>query len=36
MPEEYLSMKVSDLREMHGIKVLLPEEMSYIPLERAN
>lgn len=36
MPEEYLSMKVSDLREMHGIEVLLPEEMNYIPLERAN
>ena len=36
MPEEYLSMKVSDLREMYGIKVLLPEEMNYIPLERAN
>mgnify|MGYP006061861811 FL=1 len=36
MPEEYLAMKVSDLREMHGIKVLLPEEMNYIPLERAN
>ena len=36
MPEEYLSMKVSDLREMHGIKVLLPEEMNYIPLKRAN
>ena len=36
MPEEYLSMKISDLREMHGIKVLLPEEMNYIPLERAN
>ena len=36
MPEEYLSMKISDLREMHGIKVLLPEEMNYIPLKRAN
>ena len=36
MPEEYLSMKVSDLRKIHGIKVLLPEEMNYIPLERAN
>ena len=36
MPEEYLSMKISDLREMHGIKVLLPEEMNYIPLERDN
>ena len=34
MPEEYLSMKVSDLREMHGIKVLLPEEMEYVPLKR--
>ena len=36
MPEEYLAMKVSDLREMHGIKVLLPEEMNYIPLKRGN
>ena len=34
MPEEYLSMKVSDLREMHGIKVLRPEEMEYVPLKR--
>ena len=34
MPEEYLSMKISDLREMHGIKVLLPEEMEYVPLKR--
>ena len=36
MPEEYLTMKVSDLRKMHGIKVLHPEEMNYIPLKRAN
>ena len=36
MPEEYLSMKISDLREMHGIKVLVPEEMKYIPFERVN
>ena len=36
MPEEYLSMKISDLRETHGIKVLLPEEMKYIPFERVN
>ena len=36
MPEEYLSMKISDLREMHGIKVLLPEDMKYIPLVRVN
>ncbi len=34
MPEEYLSMKISDLREMHGIKVLQPAEMEYVPLER--
>ena len=34
MPEEYLSMKISDLREMHGIKVLQPEEMEYVPLKR--
>ena len=36
MPEKYLSIKISDLREMHGIKVLLPEEMKYIPFERVN
>tara|TARA_B100000575_G_scaffold265922_1_gene242853 strand:- start:4 stop:507 length:504 start_codon:yes stop_codon:yes gene_type:complete len=36
MPEEYLSMKISDLREMHGIKILLPEEMQYTPIERLN
>lgn len=34
MPEDYLSMKISDLREMHGIKILLPAEMQYIPVER--
>ena len=34
MPEEYLSMKISDLREQHGIKILLPEEMQYKPIER--
>ena len=36
MPEEYLSMKISDLREEHGIKILLPEEMQYAPIERLN
>ena len=36
MPEEYLSIKISDLREIHGIKVLQPEEMRYIPIERSN
>jgi len=34
MPEEYLKLKISDLRKEHGIKILLPEEMSYIPVER--
>ena len=34
MPEAYLSMKISDLREIHGIKVLQPEEMQYIPIVR--
>ena len=34
MPDEYLSMKISYLREMHGIKILQPEEMKYIPIER--
>ena len=34
MPEEYLSMKISDLREEYGIKILLPEELKYIPIER--
>ena len=34
MPEEYLSMKISDLREEHGIKILLPQEMQYTPIQR--
>ena len=34
VPEEYLSKKICDLREMHGIKILLPEEMEYTPIER--
>tara|TARA_B100000073_G_scaffold323540_1_gene305705 strand:+ start:304 stop:810 length:507 start_codon:yes stop_codon:yes gene_type:complete len=36
VPEEYLSMKISDLREIHGIEVLLPEEMEYVPIKRLN
>ena len=36
MPDEYLSMKISDLRENHGIKILLPEELQYTPIERVN
>jgi hypothetical protein len=35
MPDEYLSMKISDLREEHGIKVLLPQEMGYTQLDRS-
>jgi hypothetical protein len=27
-------MKISDLREEHGIKILLPEEIQYKPIER--
>ena len=34
MPEEYLSLKISDLREEHGIKILLPDELQYTPIER--
>jgi len=30
MPDEYMSMKISELREAHGIKILLPEEMNYL------
>ena len=36
VPEEYLSMKISDLRKEHGIQVLHVEEMEYIPIERVN
>ena len=36
MPDEYLSMRISDLRENHGIKILLPEELQYTPIERVN
>ena len=36
VPEEYLSIKISDLRKKHGIQVLLPEEMQYIPIERTS
>ena len=36
VPEEYLSMKISDLRKEHGIQVLLGEEMKYVPVERIN
>ena len=35
VPKEYLSKKISDLRKMHGIMILHPEEMQYIPVQRA-
>ena len=31
MPEEYLDMKISDLREIHGINILSAKELNYIP-----
>ena len=31
IPEEYLDMKISDLREVHGINILSAEELNYIP-----
>ena len=31
MPEDYLDMKISDLREAHGIKILSAEELNYEP-----
>jgi len=36
VPEEYLSIRISDLRKKHGIQVLLGEEMEYVPMERVN
>jgi hypothetical protein len=33
MPEEYLDMKISDLRKIHGINVLSAGELNYIPTE---
>ena len=34
VPEDYLSKKITHLREIHGIKVLLPEDMRYAPVTR--
>ena len=30
MPEDYLDMKISDLREIHGINVLSQDELNYV------
>ena len=36
VPEEYLYMKISDLRKEYGIQVLPGEEMKYVPIERVS
>ena len=36
VPEEYLSMKISDLRKEYGIDVMPEEEMKYVPIERVS
>ena len=33
MPKEYLDLKISDLREMHGINILSAEELNYKPTQ---
>ena len=33
MPGEYLDMRISDLREMHGINILSAEELNYKPTQ---
>ena len=31
VPEDYLDMKISDLRKLHGIIILKPNELNYEP-----
>ena len=31
MPDDYMFMSISELRKIHGIKILLPEDLNYIP-----
>ena len=31
MPEEYLNMKISELRKIYGINILNTEELNYVP-----
>jgi hypothetical protein len=33
VPEEYLNMKIADLRDVHGIRILEKEEHNYSPLK---
>ena len=35
VPEEYLNMKIVDLRNIHGIRVLEKTDLNYSPLEWA-
>jgi hypothetical protein len=32
VPEEYLNMKIADLRNMHGIVILNKEDLKYTPI----
>ena len=34
MPDCYLSMKINDLRKMHGIEILTSEDLKYTPIKR--
>jgi hypothetical protein len=33
VPDEYLNMKISDLRKIHGINILSSEELNYVPTQ---
>ena len=33
MPDEYLNMRISDLRKTHGINILTSEELNYSPTQ---
>ena len=34
MPDSYLSMKINDLRKIHGIEILTSEDLKYTPIKR--
>ena len=34
MPDSYLSMKINDLRKLHGIEILTSEDLKYTPIKR--
>ncbi len=33
MPDEYLNMRISELRKIHGISILSTEELNYTPTQ---